>query len=203
MKELDLLKKDWNKNDNYPKFSEQEIYAMLHKNSSSVVKWIFYVSIIEFIVLNGIGLFLTDKKVDKFFVLHPFLDVLQYINYFVIIVFIFLFYKNYKAISVLDSSKKLIELILKTRKVVTYYIFWNIFIGGLSGAYSGLVGFNEGYNSAVPLTKDKINIQANYAILIIAMICIMGVIWLFYKLIYGRFLSKLKNNYEELKKIDL
>ena len=112
MKELDLLKKDWNKNDNYPKFSEQEIYAMLHKNSSSVVKWIFYVSIIEFIVLNGIGFFLTDNKVDKFFVLYPFLNVLQYVNYFVIIVFIFLFYKNYRAISVLDSSKKLIELII-------------------------------------------------------------------------------------------
>jgi hypothetical protein len=203
MKELDLLKKDWNKNDNYPKFSEQEIYAMLHKNSSSVVKWIFYVSIIEFIVLNGVGFLLTDKKVDNFFVLHPFLDVLQYINYFVILVFILLFYKNYKAISVLDSSKKLIELILKTRKVVTYYIFWNIFVGGLSGAYSGLVGFNEGYNSASSLTNNKINIQANYIILLLAMICIMGAIWLFYRLIYGRFLSKLKNNYEELKKIDL
>ena len=203
MKELDLLKKDWNKNNNYPKFSEQEIYAMLHKNSSSVVKWIFYMSIIEFIVLNGIGFFLTDNKVDKFFVLYPFLNVLQYVNYFVIIVFIFLFYKNYKAISVLDSSKKLIELILKTRKVVTYYIFWNIFIGGLSGAYSGLVGFNEGFNSAPSLAKDKINIEANYATVLFAMLFIMGIIWLFYKLIYGRFLSKLKNNYEELKKIDL
>ena len=203
MKELDLLKKDWNKNENYPKFSEQEIYAMLHKNSSSVVKWIFYVSIIEFIVLNGIGFFLTDNKVDKFFLLHPFLNVLQYINYFVIIIFIFLFYKNYKAISVLDSSRKLIELILKTRRVVTYYIFWNIFIGGLSGAYSGLIGFNEGWNAGAALPKNKINIEANYVALLFVMLFIMGIIWLFYRLIYGRFLSKLKNNFEELKKIDL
>ncbi|WP_166769784.1 hypothetical protein [Flavobacterium psychrophilum] len=74
MKELDLLKKDWNRNDNYPKFSEQEIYVMLHKNSSSSVKWIFYISVIEFVFLNGIGYLLTDKKEEVFFALHPFLN---------------------------------------------------------------------------------------------------------------------------------
>ncbi|AIN74308.1 hypothetical protein O8E88_000247 [Flavobacterium psychrophilum] len=201
MKELDLLKKDWNRNDNYPKFSEQEIYVMLHKNSSSSVKWIFYISVIEFVFLNGIGYLLTDKKEEVFFALHPFLNVLQYINYFVIIVFIFLFYKNYKAISVLESSRKLIELILKTRKVVTYYIFWNIFIGGISGAYAALAGWKEGYN-ANRLATSKVITEINYIALLLVMICIMGSIWYFYKLIYGRFLSKLKNNYEELKKID-
>ena len=63
MEELDLLKKDWNK-DHYPKVSENDIYGMLHKSSSSTVKWIFYVSVIEFIVLNGIGFLLTDEKIQ-------------------------------------------------------------------------------------------------------------------------------------------
>ncbi len=37
MEELDLLKKDWKKNQNsYQQISEKEIYNMLHKKSSSI-----------------------------------------------------------------------------------------------------------------------------------------------------------------------
>ena len=40
MKELDLLKKDWQKSDNsFEQVSEIEIYKMIHKKSSSIVKW--------------------------------------------------------------------------------------------------------------------------------------------------------------------
>ena len=39
---LDLLKKDWkNNNAQFKQVSENEIYGMLHKSSSSIVKWIF------------------------------------------------------------------------------------------------------------------------------------------------------------------
>ena len=50
MDELDLLKKDWKKQEgNYPKLSYDEIYKMIWKKSSSIVKWIFVISIIEFL----------------------------------------------------------------------------------------------------------------------------------------------------------
>ena len=53
MKELDLLKKDWKKNAaSFVQVSENEIYKMIHKKSSSVVKWIFMISVIEL----GLGL---------------------------------------------------------------------------------------------------------------------------------------------------
>ena len=46
MKELDLLKKDWKKNsDSFEQISEKEIYKMIHKKSSSIVKWILIISI--------------------------------------------------------------------------------------------------------------------------------------------------------------
>ncbi len=49
MDELDLLKKDWNKGDSkYPKLSYNEIYKMILKKSSSIVKWIFIISLLEF-----------------------------------------------------------------------------------------------------------------------------------------------------------
>jgi len=48
MEELDLLKKAWKKDTHsLEQVSEVEIYKMLHKKSSSIVKWIFYISLIE------------------------------------------------------------------------------------------------------------------------------------------------------------
>lgn len=203
MKELDLLKRDWQKNDTFEQVSEVDIYKMLHKKSSSNVKWILIVSILEFVVLNGISLLLNDPKYDAFMRLHPFLNFLEKFNYAVIIVFIYLFYRNFKSISVLNSSKTLIKHILKTRKIVTYYIYWNIFIGGITGALSGIEGFNEGYNSGSNQLKNNNRVlEANCITVLIVALLIMGCIWLFYKLLYGRFLSKLKENYKELKKID-
>jgi hypothetical protein len=198
MKELDLLKKDWKKNENsFEQVSEIEIYKMLHTKSSSIVKWILIVSILEFIILNGIGFLLDDKDYDTLLNLHPFISYLEKFNYFVIIGFIYIFYCNYRNISVLNSSKKLIEHILKTRKIVTYYIFWNMFIGGFSGALAGI----EGWNAGNPKKEEIIAI--NGITLLISMILLMGFIWLFYKLLYGHFLSDLKKNYAELKKLDL
>ena len=206
MKELDLLKKDWQKNNAFEQVSEVDIYKMLHTKSSSIVKWILIVSILEFVILNGIAFFLNDKTYDEFLRLHPFINFLEKFNYLVIIVFIYCFYRNYKAISVLHSSRTLIKHILKTRKIVTYYIYWNIFIGGFTGALSFIEGFNDGYN-AVPnktagSSKETV-LEVNYITLFLVALFIMLLIWLFYKLLYGRFLSKLKENYIELKKIDL
>lgn len=203
MKELDLLKKDWQKCENsFEQVSEKEIYKMLYMKSSSVVKWILIVSILEFVILNGIGLLLSDQTYEKIMILHPFLNALEKINYLIIILFIYLFYRNYKTISVLNSAKTLLEHILKTRRIVTYYIYWNISIGGFSGVLAGIEGFNEGLNVKTP-SNTKVIIGANYFTLIISILFIMGFIFLFYKILYGGFLKKLKENYTELKKIDL
>ena len=147
MKELDLLKKDWKKDTNtFEQLSESEIYKMIHKHSSSLVKWILIISILEFIVLNGISFCINDKNIDKFLALHPYLEIINYLNYVVVIGFIVVFYKKYKAISVLDSSKILIEQIITTRRVVNYYIFWNVLIGGFFGAFGAIDGFNNAYS---------------------------------------------------------
>ena len=49
MDELKQLKKDWQKDQKFPKINKSEIYKFLHKKSSSIVKWIFIISIVEFI----------------------------------------------------------------------------------------------------------------------------------------------------------
>ncbi len=201
MKELDLLKKDWQKNNAFEQVSEVDIYKMIHKKSSSVVKWILIVSILEFVVLNGITYLLPDPYDNKYALLHPYLNLAEKLNYLIILGFIYCFYRNYKAISVLQSSKILIEHILKTRKIVTYYVYWNILISGYIGGFS----FIDGWNDAGGNTSGKIPSQGPVMViaLLFGMLIIMGILWLFYKLLYGGFLRKLKENYNELKKIDL
>ncbi|WP_396170941.1 hypothetical protein [Flavobacterium sp.] len=199
MKELDLLKKDWKKDTNsFEQLSESAIYKMIHKHSSSLVKWILIISILEFIVLNGIGFFINDENIDKFLALHPYLNIINYLNYIVVIGFIIVFYKKYRAISALDSSKNLIEQIINTRKVVNYYILWNVLIGGFFGVFGAIDGFNNAYS------KDHaVNRTTEYLVIIFIVPLIMVLIWGFYKLLYGSLLSKLNKNYKELMKIDL
>ena len=199
MKELDLLKKDWKKDTNsFEQLSESAIYKMIHKHSSSLVKWILIISILEFIVLNGIGFFINDENIDKFLTLHPYLNIINYLNYIVVIGFIIIFYKKYRAISALDSSKNLIEQIINTRKVVNYYILWNVLIGGFFGVFGAIDGFNNAYS------KDHaVNRTTEYLVIIFIVPLIMVLIWGFYKLLYGSLLDKLNKNYKELMKIDL
>jgi hypothetical protein len=50
MDELDLLKKDWNKEGvSFKNYQVSDIYQMLHKKSSSLVKTLFYISVAELI----------------------------------------------------------------------------------------------------------------------------------------------------------
>ena len=67
MDELELLKKDWQENQKFPKLSKQEIYALLHKKSSSIVKWIFILSLIEFSFWTVLGLFMKDTEAQQRF----------------------------------------------------------------------------------------------------------------------------------------
>ena len=134
MKELDLLKKDWKKNTaSFEQLSENDIYNMIHKKSSSVVKWIFIVSMIELGLGLVLGLILSFTKYDEKNVeLIKNLGVYSYyitatvVMYAVIFYFIFKFYSMYRKISVDDNTKKLLSTILKTRKVVKQYIAFNL-----------------------------------------------------------------------------
>lgn len=205
MKELDLLKKDWKKNeDNFQQISNQEIYKMLHGNSSSIVKWILIISILEFIFWLSISIFFNNDKYFKS--IHKehllvYINIVNYINYTVILVFIYVFYKNYKKISLFSSTRQLMTDILKTRKTVNYYVIYNIsmFIVGFIAGIILVSTQNPMLTNAFDTTANTIKfILVCFAILVIC----VGVLWFFYKLLYGFLLKKLYTNYKELKKID-
>ncbi len=200
MKELDLLKKDWQKSEaSFEQLSEKDIYAMIHKKSSSIVKWILIVSILEFVVLNGIGLLLPDDDSEMSTKFDLYLDIITIFSYGITIYFVFLFFKNYKSISVISSTKELAESILKTRKTVKYYIRYNI-----SYMILIMVSFVVYTIYSDFITKNDFSSKMTFAIvaLLFLSVIIIALMWGFYQLIYGFLLKKLKRNYEELQKIE-
>ncbi|HEX8575590.1 MAG TPA: hypothetical protein VF677_04775 [Flavobacterium sp.] len=212
MEALDLLKKDWKRNANFKQVSEIEIYKMIHRSSSSIVKWIFIISIIEFVFWGVLSFFIKDTDGMKRFnnyhadnIMIP----LMIIGYVALAYFFFQFFMNYKKISATDNSKKLIANIIKTRKTVYQYVWFNIIYGILSGIIVAFVPFKYD-KDLIKMTDQAIKngnafmFYAKYIIVMAIMMLLMcGLIWLFYRLIYGILLKRLYKNYEELKKIDL
>lgn len=209
MKELDLLKKDWKKNsDSFEQISEKEIYKMIHKKSSSIVKWILIISILEISFWTFSNLFLnTDEVLQK--INHPeivmALEVLTYINYAVALFFVIIFYKNYKTISTTVSTKLLMSAILRTRKTVQYYVWYNLGMIVITAILSFFIAFV--YNPDMAFIREKLAANGKAMFITIGLSFLIacaffGLFWCFYRLLYGTLLRRLYANYKELKKID-
>lgn len=209
--ELDLLKKAW-KNDPhvYEQVTENQIYKMIHKRSSSIVKWILMISIAEFLLWSAIGLFFVDEnylKTLEMYHIDTLFKVISVFNYAVVIFFIFMFYKNFKTISTTDTVKKLMNSIIKTRKTVQYYIWYNLgmFAFIFIIVVISQIIYDPNINSLIDSTKD-VNPQVFWIIIgltyFVLFALTFGLFWLFYRLIYGFLMKRLHKNFEELKKID-
>lgn len=213
MDELELLKKDWQKKEEHlPKLSFDEIYKMIWKKSSSIVKWIFYISIIEFVLwatLNLISYSQESFQLEKDWHIYEFSTALSIVYYFVLIYFIYKFYQNYKQITVTDSSSKLMKSILKVKRVVTQYVWFNIGIFTISFLMLLYGSLRYGKESekiieAAAKSGNETLFWLTFALICVAIIGVILVfIWLFYRIIYGILLKRLRENYWELKKLEV
>ena len=204
MDELELLKKDWKKQEgSFQQISEKEIYGMLHKGSSSIVKWILIISVLEFLFLRllDLSIFLDDEYSNRMKEHHiyDFEKFVTIFNFVVLLVFIYYFYRNLKAINSSSSVKKLMQDIINTRKIVKYYVWYNLVLVGITSAiviYSQFM-----YDKNINHLYDKYQlffILGGFFFVII----ILLLFWLFYRLLYGILMRRLEKNYNELKKID-
>lgn len=200
MDELDLIKKDWQKrNEDLPKFSASELYPMLKKRSSSIVKWIFLISIIEFLFWIGIEIIsFSQEYMDlvESMGLGLFLRISMVINYLVIVTFIILFFNNYRKIKINDDIKTLMKNIIRTRKTVKCYVWFNVSIFIITFLVSTIAMLVE------QDFQDMQKVLIVGGILIVVMTVFVGLILLFYRLLYGFLTKKLYRNYEQLKKIE-
>lgn len=207
---LDNYKKVWkNQPEDSNKLTSVEIYKMAHSRSSSIVKWIFIIGILEFIFWTAINLTIPDS----FYKIYEDLDLMGYLNFFmvlhyiVIAIFLFLFYKNFKRVSLVDNTKKLINRILKIRKTVKYYVFYNLATVFLGSIILNMVMFSDNNKLMKVMNPDNLALDIKQVITItvisqiIALVIILVLLWLFYKLVYGILLRKLNKNYKELVKL--
>jgi len=212
MDELELLKKDWQKEDSkYPKLTYNEIYRMILKKSSSIVKWIFIISLLEFVLWTLISFGLKDtesmkrfEEYDADFILIP----LSVLGYIILAYFFYLFFKNYKTISATDSAKNLMQNILKTRRTVKYYVAFNLIYLVIATIVVLFIEFDQDQQLIGKLNEASANgdVFKVYATMIISVFVVLAIfitlLLIFYYLIYGLLLKRLNRNYKELKKLE-
>lgn len=215
MDELELLKKDWQKKGaELPKLSFDEIQNMLWKKSSSIVRWILIISVLEISLPQLLFLFPSIRNSMALLDNSTFnlgLLVLSIFYYAVVVYFIYLFYKRYKEISVLENAKTLMDKIILTRKTAFYYIIFSLSMFFVFFLYYALEmyfvddvlmsidGFEEVLKKR---TLEEIRTMVFWGVILggFFFTLVMGGI---YFLLYGILLRKLKRNYEELKRLEI
>ncbi|MFB1039543.1 MAG: hypothetical protein QMC35_03715 [Polaribacter sp.] len=195
---LDNYKKAWkNQPEEASKRSTIEIYKLAHSRSASIVKWIFIIGILEFVILNTLSFFMdTDKSNEELNALglERFIFYFSFIYYVVLAYFLILFYLNYKRISVIDNTRVLMKKILVTRKTVKRYVIFNILMTALIVIIVTITSVQNEF--------DIVGSANMILILLMLLVLTLGIMWLFYQLLYGFLLKKLNTNYKELAKLD-
>lgn len=207
MDELELLKKDWKKQEDVlPRLSYKEIYKMILKKSSSIVRWIFIISILEFLLWASLdvvfrlnGMYSKVEKVD----MGSFSLIASIVSYGILLYFITRFYINYKKIKATDSAKVLMENIIKTRRTVKRYIWVNIsfFALAMIATMSYALIFTETFQNRS--AENQLPVWLVVVVTLFVTSIFIGIIALFYRIIYGIFTRRLKRNYGELKKLEI
>ena len=214
MDELELLKKDWkeNKSDDFKNYTEKELFAMTKKRSVSIAKWVFIIALLELGFWFLIGYLMPSSSEDKEYyealnsiplikgILYVLGEFATYLPY----VFIgLLLYLNFK-IKREENPKKLMEKILLMKKCIQWYI--RIFLGEVVVFFiiSMILTFYIEYN-----TLEGKELEELYFMIFIMFIPFLMIIFIFvlflrfiYHLVYGNLLQKLKQNYEELSRME-
>tara|TARA_B100000809_G_C15068596_1_gene505118 strand:- start:720 stop:1334 length:615 start_codon:yes stop_codon:yes gene_type:complete len=198
---LDNYKKAWkNQPEEASKLSTIEIYKLAHSRSASIVKWIFIIGILEFVGLNTLSFFMDIDKANEelnALGLEKFMFYFNFIYYGVLAYFLILFYLNYKRISVIDNTRVLMKKILVTRKTVKQYVIFNLIVIALIVIIVAITTIKSEFDIV-----SGTNIMLTIIFILGFLGLILGIMWLFYQLLYGLLLKKLNTNYKELAKLD-
>ena len=209
MDELELLKKDWkeNKSDDFKNYTEKELFAMTKKRSVSIAKWVFIIALLELGFWFLIGYLMPSSSEDKYQDI-PFVDgilsVMDIISILLPYVFIgLLLYLNFK-IKREENPKKLMEKILLMKKCIQWYI--RIFLGEIVVFFiiSMILSFYIESNSLEGAELEELYLFAFVMFIPLLMIIFIFALFLrfIYHLVYGKLLHKLKQNYEELSRME-
>jgi len=130
MKDLKQLKEKWAQQNFEKQYSKEELNGFLRKKSTYSIKWIFYLSIAEFLVYMGLPLF-SPNYIESFayyksLQLFGFSIFITITGYILLLYFMWRFFKNYRKITVTSSVKEHLSTILSTRRAVNQYFYANV-----------------------------------------------------------------------------
>lgn len=216
--DLDSFKETWQKQPIEPKYDSREIESMLNKSSRNYVKYILWISLVEFILILGANLyylFLGEDTTDLMSVLGKLgIDnssnfestlsniylTLKIVSLVMTAVFVYCFYQNYRKINVESNLKKLILQIIKFKKTVQLFIVANIALVILFTLILGIFTFSVLAEQNIELTNPTL--IGFIAGLILTMAISVVLIWIYYRVVYGLILRRLGKNLEQLQNIE-
>ncbi|MGC5742887.1 beta-carotene 15,15'-monooxygenase [Chryseobacterium sp. NFX27] len=216
--DLDSFKKTWQEQPVQPKYDSSEILQMLNRKSRNYVKYIFWISVAEFLFFSVLGLFyfFQGEESDSFRKIleklgaqkapeietnfdHAYLAI-KILSLLITAYFVLKFYQNYRKIKIEENLKDLIIRIMKFKKTVNAFILISIAL---------LVAFTFVFTAFIFYVLNSQNVRPDNSNLIIVIIgiivstvlCVL-LIWLYYRLVYGIIIRKLDKNLKQLKDIE-
>ena len=216
--DLDSFKKTWQEQPVQPKYNDNEILKMLNNKSRNYMKYIFWISVVEFLLFSVLGVFylIQNNESDSFLSIlekmgvHRDGQLITKLDNIYLIVkilslvvtgfFVFKFYQNYRKIRVEEDLKLFIIRIITFKKTVNAFILTNI--GLLLILISALIGF-----TFYILNVQNIEINSStftgfiVGIIVSTILCVI-LIWVYYRLVYGIIMSRLDKNLNQLKEIE-
>lgn len=216
--DLDSFKKTWQEQPVKPKYDNNEILKMLNNKSRNYMKYIFWISVVEFLLFSVLGVFylIQNNESDSFLSIlekmgvHRDSQLITKLDNIYLIVkilslvvtgfFVFKFYQNYRKIRVEEDLKLFIIRIITFKRTVNAFILTNI--GLLLILISALIGF-----TFYILNVQNIEINSStftgfiVGIIVSTILCVI-LIWVYYRLVYGIIMSRLDKNLNQLKEIE-
>ncbi|MFZ4930108.1 hypothetical protein [Chryseobacterium sp. Mn2064] len=197
MEELELLKKDWNKeSDDFKEYSEKEIYTMIKHKSVSITKILLLIGLVEVILWTLYG------YLNKEF---------PYIRTGMFLVFTGIIITLFRRIKTGQESIHLMKNILNLRTLILGYAVVSLILVVADGIIhfdhntrDFMAGFNDGWNTkhhmnAELTDPDKLHpVIGNYITFGVFLVTGMFLLYLIYKKTYGKILQDLRKNYKEL-----
>lgn len=216
--DIDDLKKSWQEQKVPEVYETSEIEAMLNKKSRNYVKYIFWISLVEFLffallsiytifssnnnesflnMMKKLGLKVTQDIEMNFGHLYFSLKIFSLL---ITAIFVFLFYKNYRKIKIECNLKNLILQIIKFKKTVNAFILINIILLIL---FTFVITFFTVYFLKIQnIHLQNSTIIGFYVGTAISLAFGIVLVLLYYRIVYGIIMRRLNKNLKQLQKIE-
>lgn len=216
--DLDSFKKTWQEQPVKPKYDNNEILKMLNKKSRNYMKYIFWISVVEFLFFSVLGVFylIQSNESDSFLSIlekmgvHRDSQLVTKLDNIYLIVkilslvvtgfFVLKFYQNYRKIKIEEDLKLFIIRIITFKKTVNAFILTNI--GLLLVLMSAFIGFTFYIIKIQNIEVSNSTLIGFLVGIIIGTILCVSLIWVYYRLVYGIIMSRLDKNLNQLKEIE-